>query len=464
MFRRVLNFFLKIDNRDQDATRGEAGREAGLGTRLGRSGMVTSTLILALVAASGLAYYERGRGNLSRIQRKIEPTAAAPAALPPMPGGMPAVVLSRSQMIGEAAPQFLSATLLPGRGLNVLQITAYVPGKGEISLLASPTVAEAAQRMTDSGEDRNGALSLSMGGAPMVPWAGSIYGGMNGPDGTVDAMWQGRSLQLPASSAGADRMPVARGGLLLDRKTDSSDSTAMPDGSATTMTLHAGDFGGHWPSATDVSVSVLLSGRVVELTISARNVGTVPEPMGIGWQPHFALQGERKDVLLKIPASKREELEERGAHMTTGRLIPVEGTPYDLRNRVGTRLSAGDFEATYTDLGTNFLDDGPIVEMTDRTSSYGLRMKVLSSRIHAIHVAAPADGKYIEIAPQFNLDDPFGREWGKDVDTGMKVLEPGQAVEWKVRLELFDPGAQGKAESMTETMPKLPSRKAPPLP
>ncbi len=469
MFRRVLNFFLKIDHQEQHGVRGRAEQDkAGVG----RSGMVTATLILGLVAASAFAYYERGRGNFSRIQRHIAPAAAAPAALPPMPGGMPAVVLSRSQMIGEAAPQFLSATLLPGRGMNVLQITAYVPGKGEISLLASPSVEDAARLMTDAGDDHNGALSLRLGGAPTVPWAGAIFasaggpagGPANGPGGEISAMWQGRSLHLPVTSGGPDENPAAVGGLLLDRKTDSSDSTAMPDGSATTMTFHAGDFGGHWPSATDVSVSVLLSGRVVEMTISARNVGTVPEPMGIGWQPRFALQGERKDVLLKIPGSKREEQQERGSHMPTGKLVSVEGTPYDLRNRGGGQLPAGNFEATYTDLGTSFLDDGPIVEMTDAASSYGLRIKVLSSKIHAIHVVAPADGKYVEIAPQFNLDDPFGREWGKDVDTGMKVLEPGQAAEWKIRLELFDPGAQGKAESITSTMPKLPSRMSPPMP
>jgi hypothetical protein len=37
-------------------------------------------------------------------------------------------------------PEFLSVTLLPGRGMNVLQITAYIPGKGEVNLLASPSI------------------------------------------------------------------------------------------------------------------------------------------------------------------------------------------------------------------------------------------------------------------------------------------------------------------------------------
>jgi aldose 1-epimerase len=54
-----------------------------------------------------------------------------------------------------------------------------------------------------------------------------------------------------------------------------------------------------------------------------------------------------------------------------------------------------------------------------------------------MRVEAPADGNFVSIEPQYNYDDPFGREWGKDVDTGMVVLQPGQSTQWKVRLELI---------------------------
>jgi len=47
-------------------------------------------------------------------------------------------------------------TLLPGRGMNVLQIRVFVPGRGEIDLLDSPSVAEATRSMTGSGEDAEG--------------------------------------------------------------------------------------------------------------------------------------------------------------------------------------------------------------------------------------------------------------------------------------------------------------------
>ena len=45
-------------------------------------------------------------------------------------GGEPVVILQRPRSIDQSKPQFLEATVLPGRGMAVLQIKAYVPGKG----------------------------------------------------------------------------------------------------------------------------------------------------------------------------------------------------------------------------------------------------------------------------------------------------------------------------------------------
>ena len=61
----------------------------------------------------------------------------------------------------------------------------------------------------------------------------------------------------------------------------------------------------------------------------------------------------------------------------------------------------------------------------------------MSPTIKAMRVMAPANGDYVSIEPQFNYPDPLGREWGRDTDTGMVVLQPGQSTQWKVRLELF---------------------------
>jgi aldose 1-epimerase len=61
----------------------------------------------------------------------------------------------------------------------------------------------------------------------------------------------------------------------------------------------------------------------------------------------------------------------------------------------------------------------------------------MTSTIKAIRVYAPLDGSFISIQPQFNFDDPFGREWASGEDTGMVVLQPGQSTQFKIQLQIF---------------------------
>src|ERR1035438_2497517 len=57
-------------------------------------------------------------------------------------GGQNTVKLTREAK-STTAPEFTSVTLAPGRGMEVIQITANFPGKGSIDVLASPDLAAA---------------------------------------------------------------------------------------------------------------------------------------------------------------------------------------------------------------------------------------------------------------------------------------------------------------------------------
>jgi galactose mutarotase-like enzyme len=105
----------------------------------------------------------------------------------------------------------------------------------------------------------------------------------------------------------------------------------------------------------------------------------------------------------------------------------------------GAQLGASDLDDCFVELRQNLMDKGPIAELSDPVNNYGLRLTALSSTIKAMHVVAPANADFVSIDPQFNYPDPFGREWRKETDTGMVILQPGQTTEWKVRLELFTP-------------------------
>jgi galactose mutarotase-like enzyme len=273
-----------------------------------------------------------------------------------------------------------------------------------------------------------------MGGAFEVPWAGRIEGvASQVAGGRVSAVWRGHTMTLPGSAEA-----VAHDGLLLANAADSADTTALPDGGQAQAVFHAGDFRAHWPSKTDVTVTVLLGSQWIELTVVMRNTGDAAEPVGIGWHPRFAIfDGNREQLRLRLPGEMREEVRDRESGLPTGVLLPVNGTPYDFTGRGGAALGKMDLDDSFVALHRDLMDNSAVAELSDPANDYGVRLTALSPTIKAFRVIAPADADYVSIGPQFNYDDPFGREWSKDTDTGMVVLQPGQSTQWEVRLELY---------------------------
>lgn len=389
---------------------------------------VTVTVVLLLVA---VALKERHRGHLTKLKAELGVSHTVPhEAAAVRPGGQDPVTLEHAEVADADSPQFVSATLLPGRGMNLLQIKAHIPQMGTIDLLASPSLDDAAKQMTGEDEDADGGASLTMGGAIETPWAGRIWGAPS--NGVTVATWRGHAFALPASGK------VSTGGLFLDRQADTVKTSVMPDGGQAQAIYNAGNFDGHWISHTQITTTVQLNSRTLEISIAARNTGTEPEPVGIGWHPRFAIPSrDRRQAILKLPNALRVETDDHRDGMPTGRLLPVAGTPYDFTGHDGARLGDLNLNDSFVQIKQGLLDNGPIAELRDPRSNYGLRITMLSPAIKAIHVTAPANASFVSIDPRFNHDDPFGHEWAKDEDTGMAVLQPGQTVQWKIRLEIF---------------------------
>jgi galactose mutarotase-like enzyme len=403
-----------------------------------QSGLLTFLVLTLALAGLAFLWREHRLGQFAQLKRGLSQPPVSDVTV--RPGGQEMVQLQRSQMLGGDGPEFLSATLLPGRGMNLLQIRANLPQKGEVDLLASPTPEEAAKLLSGSGEDTTGAKSLAMGAAIELPWAGRVSGSP-APDGkNVIAMWRGERLILPSDprdSYGAGGT-VAAGGLLLKLASDSVNTNVMPDGGEARATFRAGDFDGHWLSKTEIATTVQMSGKAIDIRVVARNTGTTPEPIGIGWHPRFAiLNGHRGQMMLRLPQGMRVDVKDRRTGQLSGRLVPVEGTEYDFTGRMGAELGALNLDDSFVHLRQAMMENGPVAELRDPENDYGLRIIAMTSTIKAIRVYAPLDGSFISIQPQFNFDDPFGREWAKGEDTGMVVLQPGQTTQWKVRLEIF---------------------------
>jgi aldose 1-epimerase len=354
-------------------------------------------------------------------------------------GGEDVVTLHRTASTASTTPQFLSATIFPGRGFNVFQITADIPGRGQVNLMASPTVEDAAGILTGGPGDPDGTKSTSFGGAFLIPYPNRILGKLvnNGQD--IQTSWHGQTLTLPADWAG--KKPGAPKhaihGLILESKVDNIQKTENADGETATGVLHAGDFGGHWLSKTDLNFSVALTGDAVTATITAKNVGDVAEPMAIGWHPYLAiLSGDRTQARLHIPAKNLAPVNNYDDVFPTGQLKPVAGTPYDFNAPNGKALGDQFLDDNFSTLTRT---DGAVdVELIDPAAKYGMRVEGLSPEIKTVQVYAPPTKEFTAIEEQFNFADPFGKEW-HGMDTGMVTLNPGQAVTWKVRLQLFVP-------------------------
>jgi aldose 1-epimerase len=352
----------------------------------------------------------------------------------PRVGGENVVTLIRKPTSPAPRPEFLSATIFPGRGMNLFQITASLPGHGEVELLKSPAVAEAARALTGAGDDAYGNLNHSFGAAFLIPFSSRVSGAVS-PDGkTVTTSWRGQTINLPNDFMGK----YAVHGLINQSKAEDLRVANTPDGQTVTGVIHAGNFGGHWLSQTDLHFTIALTGPAVEVTVTATNVGPEPEPMAIGWHPYLAIpSGDRAQARIHIPAATFARLAGPDGQMT-GDLDPVAGTSKDFSALEGRVLD----ESLNNNLSHLTRTNGVLdAWLADPKWDYGIRVAGLSPHIQTIHVYSPKNNTFAAIEEQFNFQDPFGAEW-KGMDTGMVSLAPGQSTTWKVRLELFSPSKE----------------------
>ncbi len=346
------------------------------------------------------------------------------------PGGQDAILLTRKQSAGSDDPEFLSVTLLPGMGMTVLQITANLPGRGESNLLASPTV-EAVS--SGSVEPPNGYMDDH--GAIEIPWGGELRGAVTPVGTTVIANWKGHSIE--ESTEGSTQPEVAEGGTLVAEASDRQSNEATADGAKATAIFRNMNTDDRWPSKSDVSVSAQLEARTIDLVVTAKNTGEHEEPMGIGWHPRFDLSADgRKTAQLELPNGEVIEFADSAKGAPSGRFAEAPANIAQFQGHPAG-LGSDDLNAAVVAMKPKALEDWPSFELLNTAAGYGIRMTALSASIRELHVVAPADTNYISAGMQSNLDDPFGKEWNGKPGDGIITLQPGESIDWHVRLEIF---------------------------
>jgi aldose 1-epimerase len=335
-------------------------------------------------------------------------------------------------------PVFTSVTVAPGRGMEVLQITANFPGKGEVNVLNSPDL-PTIKDMLDLKDNANGDSGFRFGAAILVPYANRVRGQVS-PDGkTVNVNWEGHTLSLPGNTSG--RQPGAEKhamhGLILKAKFKDVRTKKIAGGEQVSGVLHAGDFGGQWVSSTDLVMTVSLTADAVDVQVTAKNVGNEAEPIAIGWHPYMNLpSGNRAQARVHIPGTQFSEMDRHDDMIPTGKLVNVEGTVNDWRAPEGVALGDRFYDENWCHFERT---NGVIaVKVTDPAAQYGVEIDGVSPEINTVEAYAPPRAKFVAIEHQYNFNDPFGKQWN-GMDTGMMRLKPGQRTTWHVRLKVFVP-------------------------
>lgn len=353
--------------------------------------------------------------------------------------GAPVVTLERPEPTDPDRAAFTGAVILPGRGMMTLQIQAHLPGRGETDLLAAPPLEGAREILDGYVGDFPGNPSYYFGAPVLLPFANRVRGALLPDSLTIETPILGRTVRLPANASGrkpnAER--CAMHGLLLASRPDDIRRETTDEHDAVRATIQAGDFGGHWLSATEVSFEIALRSDAFDLSITARNVGDEPLPMGIGWHPYFLLpSGRREQARLRVPARGRLLVIDYDEVIPTGEIEPLAGTPHDFSMPGGRELGDLSLDDCFVDLAAPA--GAPVVsEIFDPAASYGLRVTAAAPHLRAVQVYAPPTSSFIALEPQLNWIDPFGTQWGPDVDTGMAILQPGDSETFSVRLELL---------------------------
>lgn len=350
-------------------------------------------------------------------------------------GGAPVVQLHAADA-PPTGPAFLSASVLPGRGMMLLQARLRLASAAETDALFAPGPEEAARALDGGVEDFAGNRAFSFGGAILAPFANRIRGRPLAASREIETAIDGHKIKLPRNWGGKapGAAQYAMHGLILDANV----SWSRPAPNRLAGRLEAGDFRGRWPSRARLDFAWRLKRGGLELSVIARNLGAEPLPIGLGWHPYFRIpSGQRPQVRLRLPAARRVEVNDYDEVLPTGRLLEVRGGPYDFSAPGGASLGELYLDDCFTELRRR---RGRVeVEVRDPAAGLGLRITSPTPEVRAVQVYAPPDKAFVVVEPQFNLADPYGEVWPPEVDTGMAHVPPGGSLGYQVRVEPFVP-------------------------
>lgn len=340
----------------------------------GRSGWATAVVIALLLLSFGLVWHAHQRAKFHELTTPIIPqTTSAPT-----PGGQEAMLLSRVALVNDSEPEFVSATVLPGIGMQLLQAAVAVPDGPMQNLFASLPLSETTR-----------VSPLSVNSAPFHVRVSTHHLQDKGNADDLIGL-------APASKA--------------------QNQTLVDGGQA------SGTFQGTGAKA-DISatVEVTLSGRQIDLVARATNHSDQPRFVSFEWCPRFAAPDDDLNHLgLSVPS--RSVLGANGEAVTDGTL-----NGYSTEN--GRAVGTSAIDLRFTRLGREILSDGTYIRLQNGDRYY-MRVVGTGDTLRSVHARSDPATKslLLNLSSMDMAADPAERD---------QTLRPGQTVQWRLRMEVL---------------------------
>ncbi len=341
------------------------------GFNLARSGLLTASLIVVALLVFAVVW----RAHQKATFHQLTSPAAMQMPTPATVGGVEPIKLTRLPLEHSLVPEFSSVTLLPGLGMQVLQVDVTLAGGQTYRLLEGPTIEGAA--------------------------------GM--PPAAVDAAPFHLMLSPAGQDAGATTDVIAT-----NSATDVVNRTEA-DGGEATGTFAVLNAAGR-QTGVEAKVDAELTGRSLDLTVRVHNNALSSREFSLTWSPHFAAPGgSLSQFLLTVPSTDVSSAAGKQS---------VKGTPSDFSARDGRALTDSDTDLTYVDLQRQEVREGPSVRLVNRRNGVVLRVAIISPTVRSVRVRTDSAAHTLMLS--------FGTRNG----TENEMLQAGESAEWHVRLDL----------------------------
>lgn len=283
---------------------------------------------------------------------------------------------------------------------------------GALTVEIEPAVGGAITAFRTGGEDLmrpgpEGAFTdvLQASSFPMVPYSNRIRDGRFG--------FRGREFVI-APNLPPQKHPLHGTGWR------AAWSVARADTAAAEMSYeHAR---GEWPWAFRATQTFALDERGLDWRLTCENTDREPMPCGLGVHPYFPSDAETVlDLTTTAVWTIDDEVMPVALEPSTGR--------YDLRER---RIDGANL-----DNGYEGWDGRAEIRWPDR----GLALRILAPGVTRFQVYSPPEGGLFCAEPVTHANAALNRpeaDWGGH---GLRVLEPGESAELKVRFEVEREGA-----------------------